>query len=502
MSTSSKCFFDLELDGTEQEQSVDAGLVMRPLGDRQEKVTPAASAPMAVPSALKSTAINIKNGSPVVKRQRQRRDNTITASSFEELYTLTGDVLGRGAYASVRTCVSNITGKEYAVKIIEKSPDHTRTRVIKEIETFHMCANHANIVQLLEYFEENDKFYLIFEKMRGGPLLAHIQRRIYFSEHEASLVVRDIANALKFLHDKGIAHRDIKPENILCTYPDKVSPVKLCDLDLASKMTQVMPTGLTTPELQSPVGSAEFMAPEVVDAFVGEALTYDKRCDLWSLGVILYIMLCGYPPFYGDCWRENCGWDQGLACQDCQDRLFARIQLGEYDFPVEDWARISENAKDLIRHLLVKDKTLRYTADDVLRHPFILEEAPRTPLQTPDVLLRNDSARDLQQMQENFNVHNLFIVQHKLSHSRMILGDATQLQIQTGQIPRKKISGLITGDKTPTKESPSTPRLGSPLPRLVSGRSSGPRDSCQGAADPIGAAIYEHGNDDGVMVNV
>ncbi len=117
-------------------------------------------------------------------------------------------------------------------------------------------------------------------------------------------------------HILGIAHRDIKPENILCIDPDRVSPVKLCDFDLASKMASSSLTVTTSsmiadPELASPVGSAEFMAPEVVDAFVGDALKYDKRCDMWSLGVIIYIMLCGYPPFYGECWRDNCGWDQG-----------------------------------------------------------------------------------------------------------------------------------------------------------------------------------------------
>jgi MAP kinase interacting serine/threonine kinase len=152
---------------------------------------------------------------------------------------------------------------------------------------------------------------MVFEKMRGGPLLNHIQRKVCFTEQEASLVTRDIANALKFLHDRGIAHRDVKPgttfspifnksnskyfahaENILCTEMDKISPVKLCDLDLASKPFvnengNRMRSVHSEPDLASPVGSAEFMAPEVVDAFVGEALKYDKRCDMWSLGVIM-----------------------------------------------------------------------------------------------------------------------------------------------------------------------------------------------------------------------
>jgi len=345
------------------------------------------------------------SGSPNVKRVRTRRADTISRSTFDELYKLSPQVLGRGAYAHVLTCSSVLTGKEYAVKVIEKRPGHSRSRIIKEIETFNLCKDHPNIVQLVEFFEQTDKFYLIFEKMSGGPLLNHIQRRVYFTEQEAALITRDIANALKYLHDRGIAHRDVKPENILCQDANCIRPVKLCDLDLASKADNfaLAANSIKTPELRSPVGSAEFMAPEVVDAFVGESLRYDKRCDMWSLGVIIYIMLCGYPPFYGECGRMNCGWNEGEHCSDCQESLFQRIQVGQFDFPSEDWARISDKAQDLIKHLLVKDAKQRYTADDVLKHPWLNEEAPKTPLQTPDVLLRNDSARDLHTMQENFN---------------------------------------------------------------------------------------------------
>lgn len=336
----------------------------------------------------------------------RQRQNTFSASTFQDSYQLTGEALGKGAFASVHTCRSILSGQEFAVKVVEKRAGLNRGRVIKEIETFHLCAGQPNIVQLVEYFEEDDKFFLVFEKMHGGPLLNHIQRRVHFTEAEAAEVVRNIAEALKFLHHKGIAHRDVKPENVLCVHPDKVSPVKLCDLDLASKASPVAPRHhrcpITTPELQSPVGSAEFMAPEVVEAFVGESLKYDKRCDLWSLGVILYISLCGYPPFYGECWRENCGWDRGLPCNDCQDSLFSRIQKGEFQFPSEDWDCVSKKAKDLIQHLLVKDARARYTAEQVLEHPFLTDPAPSTPLQTPDVLLRNDSARDLAQIHENF----------------------------------------------------------------------------------------------------
>lgn len=328
---------------------------------------------------------------------------------FSDFYKLCDDHLGSGAYASVRTGVSLATGKEFAVKLVDKHEQgHTRQRVMREVSTFKLCINHPNIVQLHEWFEDNDYFYLVFEKMRGGPLLDHIQRKKFFTEQEASKVTKDVATALKFLHDHGIAHRDVKPENVLCSDSDRTSPVKLCDLDLASKANPPSPPKLPSvhsePDLASPVGSAEFMAPEVVDAFVGDALKYDKRCDMWSLGVIVYIMICGYPPFYGECDRENCGWDQGLSCDDCQRSLFKRIQHGQFDFPEPEWENVSEEAKDLICHLLVKNVRERLTADEVLKHPWVKDGAPNTELQTPGNLFRNDSTRDVHQMQEHFSV--------------------------------------------------------------------------------------------------
>jgi MAP kinase interacting serine/threonine kinase len=197
-----------------------------------------------------------------------------------------------------------------------------------------MCKGHPNIVQLIEWFEDEDYFYMVFEKMQGGPLLSQIQNKVCFSEQEAAQVAKDIANALKFLHSNGVAHRDLKPENILCVSMDSVSPVKLCDLDLASRPKQApgmrrpsrqLHNVISEPDLSSPVGSAEFLAPEVVETFVGESLKYNRQCDLWSLGIIIYIMLCGYVPFYGACNESDmCGWNEGQKCEDCQEDLFEK----------------------------------------------------------------------------------------------------------------------------------------------------------------------------------
>jgi len=269
-------------------------------------------------------------------------------------------------------------------------------------------------------------------------------------------------------------------------------------LDLASKMTLHAPTAITTPELQSPVGSAEFMAPEVVDAFVGEALSYDKRCDLWSLGVILYIMLCGYPPFYGECDRDDCGWDRGLPCQDCQDSLFARIQKGEYDFPEQDWAHISPRAKDLICHLLVKDVNRRSTVDDVLRHDWLHTDAPKTPLQTPDVLLRNDSARDLAQLAGHFDAVNRFVVHQRLSsRSAIVVETPSYMGLMT------PIAAATPGSTTPTGKTTMSPisRKVTPIEQF---KEMAPFQDCRPAAGMVmnGRGQQQRPSDDGVRVQV
>jgi len=336
---------------------------------------------------------------------------------------------------------------------------------------YHISQGQPNILQLVEYFEEENRFFMVFEKMLGGPLLSHLERRGHFTEFEASLVIRDIATALDFLHKRGIAHRDLKPENILCEHYDKVVPVKICDFDLASGLKEVRelrnkigsagrsatssgfqsggqsyenPIGhhdfqpfnldvgapdsgvhlgrgdedfsVTTPELLTPVGSVEFMAPEVVESLVGvEANSYDKRCDLWSLGVIMYMLLCGYPPFYGNC-GSDCGWERGEACRDCQDMLFSSIQEGRYEFPEREWATISMESKDLIKHLLVRDAHARFSAEQVLDHPWLSTQANSGPggasLATPDLLRRNNSSKDLAEFVENAVAVNRLVLQH------------------------------------------------------------------------------------------
>lgn len=188
------------------------------------------------------------------KKKRKARTTDSLPGKFEDVYKLTSELLGEGAYAKVQGAVSLQSGKEYAVKIIEKQAGHSRSRVFREVETLYQCQGNKNILELIEFFEDDTRFYLVFEKLQGGSILAHIQKRKHFNEREASRVVRDVAAALDFLHTKGIAHRDLKPENILCESSEKVSPVKICDFDLGSgvKLNNSC-TPITTPELTTPV---------------------------------------------------------------------------------------------------------------------------------------------------------------------------------------------------------------------------------------------------------
>lgn len=349
------------------------------------------------------------------RRKKRRTGSSLVSSCFQDLYKLTGEILGEGAYASVQTCINMYTDQEFAVKIIDKVPGHARARVFREVETFHHCQGHPNIIQLTEFFEDEEKFYLVFEKINGGQLLRRIQEHKYFSEAAAAEIVREVASALKFMHAKGIAHRDLKPENILCVNKDRLCPVKICDFDLGSgiRFQSSVSSPLATPQLLTPVGSAEFMAPEVVEAFIGESDTtsYDKRCDLWSLGVIMYILLCGYPPFYGKCGRD-CGWERGDNCNSCQELLFQSIQEGRYDFPDSEWNAISDEAKDLISSLLVKNASDRISAKKVLEHPWLRFASDAAALTTPAVIKKNNSVLELSQFAESAMAVNRVVQQH------------------------------------------------------------------------------------------
>merc|ERR1712037_499369 len=196
--------------------------------------------------------------------------------------------------------------------------------------------------------------------MLGGPLLSQLKRRGSLTEEESASIADNLATAIEHLHSLGVAHRDIKPENVLCVSSESPCPVKLCDFDLCS-------------------------APELVDTFLlcdeddlddGEAsLGYTKACDLWSLGVLLYILLSGQAPFQAPftstCSTTNCGWQEGASCSQCQRQLLLAITAGNLGFPRLAWASISSSAKHLVSCLLLRNSEDRLTASEVLAHPWV-----------------------------------------------------------------------------------------------------------------------------------
>jgi MAP kinase interacting serine/threonine kinase len=265
-----------------------------------------------------------------------------------------------------------------------------------------------------------------------------------------------LASALQFLHKKGIAHRDLKPENVLCEFEDQLCPVKLCDFDLGSgiKFNSQLSSPISTPALLTPVGSAEFMAPEVVEAFMDDSerdLAYDKRCDLWSLGIIMYILLCGYPPFSGNCGSQ-CGWNQGEPCNACQELLFHSIQDGHFDFPEGEWRDISGEAKDLISKLLVKDARQRLSAEMVLAHPWVRFGGPSKVLVTPQNIKRNNSARELSAFAESAMAVNRVVLQHmsiNLEHAEDCNKENINMSINNAET--SKLSTTTTTTTPPTE---------------------------------------------------
>jgi calcium/calmodulin-dependent protein kinase I len=211
--------------------------------------------------------------------------------------------------------------------------------------------HHENIVQLREVFDCQKTFYMVMEEMSGGELFDRIVEKEKYSEKEASAVVKKLACALQYCHDMGIAHRDLKPENLLYQSPEDTAQIKIADFGLAKlvKGNSLMQTACGTPG---------YVAPEIL-----EGKPYGAEVDLWSLGVIAYILLCGFPPFY----------DENNAA------LFASIKSGIFDFPSPYWDCVSASAKDLISRLLVVDSKKRFTAVQVLDHAWISVRGRLTP---------------------------------------------------------------------------------------------------------------------------
>eukprot|EP01088_Endostelium_zonatum_P015830 TRINITY_DN403_c0_g1_i1.p1 TRINITY_DN403_c0_g1~~TRINITY_DN403_c0_g1_i1.p1 ORF type:complete len:297 (-),score=73.67 TRINITY_DN403_c0_g1_i1:130-1020(-) len=272
--------------------------------------------------------------------------------SIHDVYEIK-ELLGSGNFSKVHLGVEKSTGEKWAIKIIDKKLVET-TRLENEIQILKRVS-HVNIIALKDVFESPSKLYLVMELVTGGELFNKIVEIGAYSEQIAKEIVKQILEGVKYLHSLSIAHRDLKPTNLLLKSTEE-NEIKIADFGLSKILG---PDSM----MQTACGTPIYVAPEVLK---GEG--YDKEVDLWSVGVIMYILLCGFPPFFDD--GENMG------------QLFEQIMAGDFDFPDPYWTDIDESAKDLIEHLLKVEPAKRYTADQALAHEWLQSKDKTTVLPT------------------------------------------------------------------------------------------------------------------------
>lgn len=264
------------------------------------------------------------------------------SGSIHKEYTIKHK-LGSGSFATVKRAVRKSDKAVFAVKEIKKTNlNEEELSAVHDEVTIMMEISHPNCVKLYEMYETQKKVYMVLELLTGGELFDRIVAKGSFSEKEAAEVIKTVVTAIKYLHGIKIVHRDLKPENLLFSTPANDAQIKITDFGLAKAKA--------ASDMQTACGTPGYVAPEVLKNEM-----YGPAVDMWSIGVILYILLCGFPPFYHEHTKQ----------------LYKQIKKGEYSFVKPYWENISDDAKDLVNILLTVDPAKRATPDDVLAHRWI-----------------------------------------------------------------------------------------------------------------------------------
>uniref|UniRef100_A0A7S2U836 non-specific serine/threonine protein kinase n=1 Tax=Attheya septentrionalis TaxID=420275 RepID=A0A7S2U836_9STRA len=306
------------------------------------------------------SAENMTSAPSAITRSTGGALDSTSGKSFKELYKL-GKALGEGAFSVVNEGTNKETGDSYAIKIVTKSKltDEDMAALKDEISILKEL-KHDHIIRLYDVFEENAYFYLVTEQMLGGELFDRVVAKSYYNEKEARDVCLILFQALNYCHERTVAHRDLKPENLLLMSKESDSELKLADFGFAKKV--LTPNSLTTQ-----CGTPGYVAPEIL-----EGVAYDTKADMWSIGVIIYILLGGYPPFIENNQRE----------------LFRKIRKGNYEFHKEYWGGVSPEAKDLISSLLTVNPAKRISAEAALKHEWICSDDDKLAAQDLAVNLK------------------------------------------------------------------------------------------------------------------
>ncbi|XP_014034884.1 calcium/calmodulin-dependent protein kinase type II subunit gamma isoform X7 [Salmo salar] len=272
----------------------------------------------------------------------------VTSTRFTDEYQLYEE-LGKGAFSVVRRCVKKSSGQEFAAKIIntKKLSARDHQKLDREARICRLL-KHSNIVRLHDSISEEGFHYLVFDLVTGGELFEDIVAREYYSEADASQCINQILESVQHIHQHDIVHRDLKPENLLLASKMKGAAVKLADFGLAIEVQGDQQAWFGF------AGTPGYLSPEVL-----RKDPYGKPVDIWACGVILYILLVGYPPF----------WDED------QHKLYQQIKAGAYDFPSPEWDTVTPEAKNLINQMLTINPSKRITADQALKHPWICQRS-------------------------------------------------------------------------------------------------------------------------------
>ncbi|XP_041116900.1 calcium/calmodulin-dependent protein kinase type II subunit gamma-like isoform X11 [Polyodon spathula] len=272
----------------------------------------------------------------------------VTSTRFTDEYQLYEE-LGKGAFSVVRRCVKKSTGQEYAAKIIntKKLSARDHQKLDREARICRLL-KHPNIVRLHDSISEEGFHYLLFDLVTGGELFEDIVAREYYSEADASQCINQILESVSHIHQHDIVHRDLKPENLLLASKMKGAAVKLADFGLAIEVQGEQQAWFGF------AGTPGYLSPEVL-----RKDPYGKPVDIWACGVVLYILLVGYPPF----------WDED------QHKLYQQIKAGAYDFPSPEWDTVTPEAKNLINQMLTINPAKRITADQALKHPWVCQRS-------------------------------------------------------------------------------------------------------------------------------
>lgn len=299
---------------------------------------------------------------------------------FYDLYKK-GSLLHSGQTAKVYECRHKASRAVFAVKIVERkerSPKSAK-RTMAEAVLYEVAIldslRHKNVVEIKDFFEDDDYFFLVMDRMLGGDVFERILELKRYSERDARKLMINLLEATAFFHAQNVAHRDLKPQNLLLKSKDNLTDIMICDFGFASRV-------LKKQSLTNRCGTPSYVAPEVL-----KNAPYDQMVDMWSIGVILFVLLCGYPPFAD----EN------------QTELFRKIRMGEWKFRGEEWEQVSDEAKDLIRGLLVPNPVQRLSAEQALQCTWLRQGHKVRVAQSPPVVSKKADVSHSALQEETFN---------------------------------------------------------------------------------------------------